>query len=137
MIAYDLICGRDHVFEGWFENAAAYDAQKERNLIACPSCGSTDVRRTPSTFGIARHRGEQPAEETVHPAEQLRRFIENHFEDVGANFAKEALKMHYQVSETRNIRGVSTEQEEELLKQEGISFFKLPLPIDRPPDPEE
>ena len=57
-------------------------------------------------------------------------FVGTHFEDVGTDFAKEALKMHYQVSEQRNIRGVSTAQEEEVLKQEGIEFFKLPVPTD-------
>jgi len=137
MIAYDLICNREHVFEGWFENAAAFEEQQERKLIACPACGSTKVRRTPSTFGIAKRRGELPAEEVVHPVERLKKFIQDNFEDVGTNFATEALKMHYQVTETRNIRGVSTEQEEELLKQEGISFFKLPLPGDTPPESED
>ena len=55
-------------------------------------------------------------------------FLDKNFEDVGHNFAKEALKMHYDVSEKRNIRGTSSPTEEETLKKEGIKFFKFPIP---------
>jgi hypothetical protein len=55
-------------------------------------------------------------------------FLEKNFEDVGGNFAKEALKMHYDVTEKRNIRGTSTPAEEEMLQKEDIKFFKLPIP---------
>jgi hypothetical protein len=36
--------------------------------------------------------------------------------------------MHYNVAEKRNIRGTSTEAEEEMLKQEDIKFLKFPIP---------
>jgi hypothetical protein len=45
---------------------------------------------------------------------------------VGADFSKEALKMHYGVEKKRNIRGSATGEEEETLKDEGIKFFKIP-----------
>ena len=51
------------------------------------------------------------------------------FDDVGCNFAGEALKIHYGVSEPRNIMGVSTEKEEKTLEKEGIKVFKIPVPI--------
>jgi len=35
--------------------------------------------------------------------------------------------MHYGVSEPRNIRGVATEEEEKMLKDEGVEFFKIPI----------
>jgi len=47
---------------------------------------------------------------------------------VGHNFAKEALKIHYGLAEEREIRGVATEAEEELLRTEGVSFVKVPVP---------
>jgi hypothetical protein len=34
--------------------------------------------------------------------------------------------MHYGVTETRNIKGSATAGEEEILKEEGIKFFKIP-----------
>jgi len=49
---------------------------------------------------------------------------------VGCKFTTEALKMHYGVSELKNIRGTSTEKEEKILKDEGINFFKIPMPTD-------
>jgi hypothetical protein len=68
---------------------------------------------------------------------QIVDYVENNFDNVGADFAQEALKMHYGVSEPRNIRGVSTPQEEETLKAEGIEFFKFPVPQKSPDtDPE-
>ena len=58
--------------------------------------------------------------------------MKNNFDDVGCDFAKEALKIHYGAVEPRNIRGVSTSQEEKVLRDEGIQFFKIPMPT--PPD---
>jgi len=55
-------------------------------------------------------------------------FLENNFENVGADFAREALKMHYDVTDKRNIRGTSTEAEEKMLKDEEVEFFKIPIP---------
>ncbi len=126
MIAYDLKCDNDHTFEGWFENAQSYEHQNEKDLISCPVCGSTSIHRAPSTFGITRHR-DQPPNEQLHPAQLIKKFIEENFEDVSTEFAAEALKMHYHVTENRNIRGISTEQEEEMLRQEGVPFFKMPI----------
>jgi hypothetical protein len=59
---------------------------------------------------------------------QIVDYVEKNFDDVGCEFAKEALKMHYGVTEPRNIRGVSTPEEEKTLKQEGIQYFKFPAP---------
>jgi hypothetical protein len=55
-------------------------------------------------------------------------YVDKNFDNVGCDFAKEALKIHYGVSEPRNIRGISTEQEEKTLKKEGVQFFKFPKP---------
>jgi hypothetical protein len=61
-------------------------------------------------------------------------FVEKNFDNVGCQFASEALKIHYGVTEPRNIRGVSTQAEEKLLEQEGVQFIKIPVPA--PPEPE-
>ena len=47
---------------------------------------------------------------------------------MGTEFAKEALKMHYGVTDQRNIRGTSTTDEEKILKEEGVEFHKIPFP---------
>ncbi len=58
----------------------------------------------------------------------LQHVIETQFEDVGANFAKTALKIHYGVEEARNIRGTTTAAEEQALTDEGVEFLKIPMP---------
>ncbi len=134
MIAYDLVCAGGHTFEGWFEDLEAFEDQKRRNLIACPMCNDTSIEVVPSTFAI-KTSSSLPEESTGTDipkkelsTEEITHFLEKNFEDVGPNFAREALKMHYDVSEKRNIRGTSSKVEEETLEKEGIKFFKIPIP---------
>lgn len=135
MIAYDLQCSHDHRFEGWFEDPNAFEHQCRQGLVACPVCNDTDITRVPSTFAIKGIKHSAPADPQQRPlseqqimARAIMHYVENNFDNVGADFAKEALKIHYGVSEPRNIRGVSTTQEEETLRQEGVDFYKFPLP---------
>ena len=60
--------------------------------------------------------------------QSLCRYVHENFEDVGHNFANEALKLHYGHAEERSIRGVTTEPEEDMLKKEGVPFVKIPIP---------
>ena len=45
MIKYQLICDKEHEFEGWFSNSSAYDEQLAKGFVECPVCGSAEVRR--------------------------------------------------------------------------------------------
>ncbi|MBT8363407.1 MAG: DUF1178 family protein [Deltaproteobacteria bacterium] len=135
MIAYDLQCASGHTFEGWFEDRKAYLAQQKKGLISCPLCNDTEVDNVPSTFAIKsspspRHQ-KLSAEEAalVKIGKQAIDFVEKNFDNVGCDFAKEALKIHYGASEPRNIRGVSTKEEEKTLEEEGVQFFKIPMPV--------
>jgi len=132
MIAYDLQCVNGHSFEGWFEDRKAYETQKNKSLIACPVCSSTSIARVPSTFAIKSSNSLKEFSDQQADLENIGKkivdFVEKNFDDVGADFAKEALKMHYGVTKARNIRGVSTKEEEKTLKEEGIHFIKVPIP---------
>ena len=144
MIVYDLQCQNGHTFEGWFEDAKAFKKQQKTNLIACPVCNDTMVTRIPSTFAIKgstaartlaayqNPAGDSPPVDPAKMAQAVSEFFEKNFDNVGADFASEALKMHYGVKEPRNIRGVSTSQEEETLRKEGVEFVKFPLPARNP-----
>jgi hypothetical protein len=136
MIAYDLQCANGHAFEGWFEDSQAYEDQKKKGLIACPACNDSQVARIPSTFAIKSSpilKGASIQDENLKKiGKKVIDFVEKNFDDVGCDFAKEALKIHYGVEEPRNIRGISTKEEEKMLKKEGIEFFKIPMPA--PPD---
>ena len=131
MIAFDLQCANGHTFEGWFEDSCAFERQRKDGLIACPVCNATSISKQLSTFAIkgAHSTGaanNNPDLERI--SRKLVDYVQKNFDDVGSDFAKEALKMHYGASEPRNIRGVSTEQEEKTMRAEGVGFFKVPLP---------
>jgi len=142
MIAYDLQCPNSHRFEGWFEDSKAFEQQQQGGLIACPMCGHTEVRRLPSVFAIkgVKH-AEAPPPQLHAPSEQeimaraIMHYVQNNFDNVGTEFAKEALKIHYGVTEPRNIRGVSSPQEEKTLREEGVTFFKVPAPTSSDSEP--
>jgi len=135
MIAYDLQCTKGHAFEGWFEDRKAYLDQKKKGLITCPICNVTSVDIVPSTFAIKSGAPsiskDLAAEKTnlEQTEKEAIEFVKNNFDNVGADFAKEALKIHYGATEPRNIRGVSTKDEEKPLEDEGIQFIKIPMPV--------
>ncbi|MDI7259821.1 MAG: DUF1178 family protein [Thermodesulfobacteriota bacterium] len=129
MIAYDLICSNGHLFECWFKDSASYEEQNEAGIINCPICNDAQVVRAFSPFMIKKGNGERKkGEGAAHQAFRLiQEYLDRHFEDVGADFAKEALKIHYGETEKRNIRGTATTEEEVTLKEEGVQFVKVPI----------
>jgi len=136
MITFDLRCANGHIFEGWFEDSQGFEGQKKKRLISCPVCNDTSVFKVPTKFAIkSSGNGTTSLGKEIAFAEITKKvadFVENNFDNVGTEFATEALKIHYGVSEPRNIRGVSTSLEEKTLKEEGVQFFKVPIPA--PPE---
>ena len=131
MIAFDLRCSNGHAFEGWFKDLESFNDQDSKGMITCPYCKDNKTTRELSPVAIKSGRGEEKTEE-VKPdyrklAMGLMEYIRDNFEDVGTAFTKEALKMHYGVTEKRDIRGSATADEEKTLKEEGIKFFKVPF----------
>jgi hypothetical protein len=55
-------------------------------------------------------------------------YLDKNFDDVGKKFAEVALRIHHGEEEGRNIKGITTENEEETLREEGVQFFKIPVP---------
>jgi hypothetical protein len=138
MLVYDLICSKGHAFEGWFDDLEDLESQKARGILTCPVCDDSAVRRRPSTFGTVKSRPELPAfKNKMAPDQLMEQFIKRwedfseklakEFDDVGSDFTDEALKMHYGVSAPRNIRGQSTAEQDQLLKDEGVAVYKMPL----------
>ena len=128
MIAFDLFCSNGHKFEYWFKDGASFEEQKSAGMITCPVCKDHRIEKAFSPFAIKK-RGERVKEEIdPHQALQLvHEFLDKHFEDVGAEFYKEALKIHYGETEKRNIKGTATTEEEVILKEEGVPFLKIPI----------
>jgi len=133
VIIYDLRCRDGHMFEGWFKDRAAFDEQRERSLIACPVCGSTDAVMVPSSvavMGKESHSAEKPQAgvSSLQLLKEFQEYIHKNFDNVGEKFAKVALRIHHGEEDRRNIRGTTTRDEEENLREEGVRFIKLPLP---------
>jgi hypothetical protein len=128
MIAFDLICANGHKFECWFKNGDSFEQQKSQGAILCPVCRDNQIEKALTTFGIRRH-GEMKQEKTdPHQIlQQVYEYIDKNFEDVGLDFTREALKMHYGDAEKKNIKGQTLPNEEKILKDEGVPFLKIPI----------
>jgi hypothetical protein len=132
MIVFDFACVCGSTFEGWFQDRSDFENQQAASLLLCPHCGSRDVRKilSPTHFQASVSAEDSSASKCSSGAvSTLQKFVEENFEDVGVDLAKESLKIHYGVAEPRNIRGVTTESEEKKLKEEGIKLLKIPLSL--------
>lgn len=152
MKVYNLACPLDHRFEGWFASEEDCLAQQDKGILACPVCDSTEITRMPSAPHIAKS---SSAELTVQKEDvaslsgevlaltgkdhsQLEAQVQAAFlkgmrnlmdrsEDVGNAFAEEARKIHYKEAPERSIRGQTTLDEAESLREEGIEVMAMPL----------
>jgi hypothetical protein len=133
VIIYDLKCEKGHTFEGWFKDQQTWTLQNSQKLVSCPVCSSTNVEMIPFSITIMGKDSRAAStfqEKEISEAKALRmlhQYIDNNFEDVGDKFAEIALKIHYGDEEKRNIKGTSTSQEEDNLKEEGVQFIKVPF----------
>jgi hypothetical protein len=133
LIIYDLKCEKGHTFEGWFKDQQTWILQKSQKLVSCPVCNSSSIEMIPSSITVmgkdSREASKLQGKELspVGALKILHQYIDNSFEDVGNKFAEIALKIHYGDEEKRNIKGTSTPQEEDNLKEEGVEFIKIPL----------
>jgi hypothetical protein len=152
MKVYNLACPLDHRFEGWFASEDDCLAQQEKGILACPVCDSTEITRMPSAPHIAKSSSTEmtaPKLEsenltggvvalTGSDHSQLEAQVQAAFlkgmrelmgrsEDVGESFADEARKIHYKESPERSIRGQTTLDEAEALREEGIDVLSMPM----------
>jgi len=134
VIIFDLKCENGHKFDGWFKDRQSFNEQNSQKLVACPICNSCSVEVVPSSITImgkdSRTAGKFE-EGNITPVQALRmlhQYIDKNFEDVGNKFAEVALKIHFGEEEKRNIKGTTTPQEDESLKEEGVQFIKIPIP---------
>jgi hypothetical protein len=157
MIRYALRCGKDHTFESWFQDSAAYDAQVARKLVTCPVCNSTAIEKAIMAPRIAGRKGRAKEAPLPAPAttpetptaestplmmaqerelraklKELRDHIVKNADNVGERFPNEARKMHYGEIEHRPIYGEASSEEARALIEEGVEVSPLPvLPDDR------
>lgn len=149
MKVLNLRCANGHGFEGWFGSEEDFLGQNGRGQVECPLCADKVITRMPSAPRLnlsgAREPQARPVPAKAVPvaadarAEQALGDMQQRWmqavqhaiantEDVGERFAEEARRMHYGESEERGIRGVTSREEREALREEGIEVVALPIP---------
>ena len=135
MIHYSLVCDKSHKFDGWFSNAAAYDAQKRRGLVTCPICLTTEVDKAIMAPAVSRTDSSEKVSLSIgHPQHQqlreamlaLRNKVTSEADYVGDKFANEARKIHFKEVDPRGIYGEATREEVAGLIEDGVDFMPLP-----------
>ena len=144
MVIYNLVCKKNHSFEGWFPSFEDFQKQADKKLISCPTCGSTKVEKVPHACAVhvKKDQAAPPAKKLpaqtptpqLSPAEfkemlvRVHHYVKQNFEDVGARFAEEAKQIHKGTAENRPIHGTATVKETKELAEEGVPFIALPKP---------
>ncbi|MDN5843674.1 MAG: DUF1178 family protein [Alcaligenaceae bacterium] len=147
---FDLSCEHDHVFEGWFSSHESFDDQMAKGLVRCPVCQSAQItrrvsaprlnvshlkepqsRQAPSggSATVFSPSGDQMAQLQSEMLRQIRKIISDS-DNVGADFADEARRMHEGEAEQRAIRGTATAGECQSLIDDGISIMPIPGILD-------
>jgi hypothetical protein len=142
MIVFELICDKQHRFEGWFSSPEDFGAQQEKGLLSCPVCadrginklltakiGRTDHSSRPMPSNADANLPVSTSGSTLQA--KLHELIDHvlaNTEDVGPEFASEARKIHYQEAPKREIRGTTSADEAKELLEEGIPILPLPIP---------
>lgn len=134
MIHYSLVCEHEHRFDGWFRNAEAYEQQRQRGIVTCPVCSSTNVDKALMAPLVARAAADTVALSAGHPEQAalraamqaLRDKVTREADYVGDKFAEEARKIHFKEAEARGIYGEATREEVSGLLEDGVDFMPLP-----------
>lgn len=152
MICYRLRCANHHEFEGWYKDSATFAMLGQKKLLSCPECGSANVEQAPMAPAIVgrahgRATPEEPASaaapapalaapgQPVQPTlpdtvlsalREVRRTIEENCENMGKNFAEEALRIHHGEAPERGIYGEMTQTQRETLEDEGVAVHNIP-----------
>jgi hypothetical protein len=143
VIVFDLRCGRGHVFEAWLASSAAYEEQRQRGLLSCPSCGDTDITKAVMAPNIGAKgnsistailpQGDAPSPAAIKAAMRSlaaaqAKMLEKS-EWVGRAFADKARAMHSGEADHAPIHGQTTLAEAKALAEEGVPCAPLPLPV--------
>lgn len=134
MVTYDIRCSRDHVFEAWFSDSSAFEAQAKAGEVVCPVCGDVCVARAPMAPAVATGKGaseqrRQVMAQAMRTMTNMQDFIKKNADDVGGRFAEEARKIHYGEADPHNIYGRASVNEANEMRDEGIEFGELPWPV--------
>src|SRR3990172_4500363 len=141
VIVFNLVCGNDHPFEGWFASAADFERQQQSTLLSCAIWGRNQINKTlhapyvntgsaqpPSRRVPQANDGvEQYANIADHVSQLIEHLISN-TQDVGDAFPEEARRIRYKEAPERRIRGNASRDDVAEMREEGIEVIALPIP---------
>ena len=134
MIKYNLKCENNHEFESWFSESSEFDRLIKKNLIECIFCNSKKIEKSIMAPTILNTKNQnikndyKKIEIRKFKKEliNMRKFVEKNFEFVEHNFADKVREVYYDKKSKKNIYGVTTDEEKEELKDEGIDLLSIP-----------
>jgi hypothetical protein len=147
MIVFDLLCAPSgHVFEAWFASSDAFEAQRAKQLVACPICSSNEVTKAMMAPNIATKSNRRSNAEVV-PVAKASNDAEGNSKAmlaalakaqadllekstwVGRDFANQARAMDSGEVEKASIYGEASRAEVKSLIDDGVAIAPLPLPV--------
>tara|TARA_B100000035_G_C20673490_1_gene410675 strand:- start:122 stop:544 length:423 start_codon:yes stop_codon:yes gene_type:complete len=134
MIKYNLKCHNNHEFESWFADSKEFEKLKKRKLLECIYCSSQEISKSimAPMVSVAKDRtynlefDPQMVKEEKVKLRKIQKYIEKNFEYVGENFSKRVREIYYDKKSNKTIYGITTPQEREELKDEGIDLISIP-----------
>ena len=135
MIKYNLKCENNHEFESWFSDSKEFDKLKNKKLLQCIFCNSKEIAKSIMSpmVSISRNKiqdefqiGDKEFQKKKKKLLKLRSYIEKNFEFVGTDFSKKVREIYYDKKSKKMIYGITSPEEREELKEEGIDLVSIP-----------
>ena len=131
MIVFNLVCCEcEYSFEGWFDNTLAFNSQKKNNILNCPNCQSSNIKKAlvaPNVTKKSNSKINKRKKTLASNIEKIRKIVEENFDYVGEKFSEEAKKIKYGEVKERPIYGEATLDETKELIEEEINVTPLPF----------
>ena len=133
MIKYNLKCHNNHEFESWFSDSKEFDNLNKKKLLECIFCASKKIGKSimaPMVSSTNKDndliKGNKFLKSEKKKLIEIRKYIENNFENVGSNFSKKVREIYYDKKNKKTIYGITTPEERKDLKEEGIDLLSIP-----------
>jgi hypothetical protein len=133
MIKYNLKCHNNHEFESWFSDSKEFDNLNKKKLLECIFCTSKKISKSimaPMVSGKKKDADLTKANRFLKNKKkeliEIRKFIENNFENVGDNFSQKVREIYYDKKNNKTIYGTTTQKQREELSDEGIDLLSIP-----------
>ena len=133
MIKYNLKCHNDHEFESWFHDSNEFENLNKKKLLECIHCSSKIIKKSIMAPMVSGNKKKDDLElfnkalrDQKNTFTQMRKYIENNFENVGKNFSKKVREIYYDKKNKKTIYGTTTSEERQELAEEGIDLLSIP-----------